>query len=230
MVSVDKAIVVKYSKGGHRFEILADPDLAWAMKRGEDVDLDDMLASFEVYRDARKGERAPESEVQNVFGTTDIYEVAKRIVREGEVHLTTEQRRKMYEDLRQKIANMIARRTIDPRTGAPHTLQRVLAAMDQAKVHLDIFKRPEDQVQAVIDALRKIIPIRVETKKLELVIPSHYASKLYSHLRRYKVLREHWGDDGSLVVVLDVPAGMLEEVLRDFSSATHGDVQSRILE
>lgn len=230
MVSVDKAIIARYSKGGQRFEILVDPDLAWAMKRGENVDLDEMLASFDVYRDARKGERAPESEIAKVFGTTDIYEIARKIVKEGEIHLTTEQRRRMYEEVRQKIAHIIARRAIDPRTGAPHTVQRILAAMDQARVHVDIFKPPEEQVQAVVDAIRKIIPIRMETKKVELTIPARYASKAYSHVRRYKVVREHWNNDGSLTVVLEVPAGMLEDVLHDFAGLTHGDVQSRILE
>ncbi|HIP74239.1 MAG TPA: ribosome assembly factor SBDS [Euryarchaeota archaeon] len=230
MVDVDKAIVARYSKGGQRFEILVDPDLAWALKRGENVEIDDMLASFEVYRDARKGERAPESEVRRVFGTTDIREVARKIVKDGEIHLTTEQRRRMYEEVRQKIANIIARRAIDPRTGAPHPVQRILAAMEQAKVHVDIFKSPEEQVQAVVDAVRKVIPLRMETKKVEITIPPQYASKGYALVKRYKVVREHWNNDGSLTVVLDVPAGMLEDVLREFAGLTHGDVQSKILE
>lgn len=230
MVGVDKAIVARYSRGGQHFEILVDPDLAWALKKGEDVDLDDMLATFEVYKDVRKGERVPESELQKVFGTTDIYEIAKKIVKEGEIHLTTEQRRKMYEEARQKIAHIIARRAVDPRTGAPHTVQRILAAMDQAKVHVDIFKSPEEQVQAVVDAIRKVIPIRMEMRKLELTIPAQYASKAYSHVRRYKLVRERWNNDGSLTVVLEVPAGMLEDVLHDFASITHGDIKSKILE
>ncbi len=230
MVSVDKAIIARYEKGGQRFEILVDPDLAWKLKKGEDVDLDDMLATFEVFRDVRKGERAPESEVQKVFGTTDIYEIARKIIKEGEVHLTTEQRRRLYEETRQKIANIIAKRAIDPRTGAPHTVQRILAAMDQAKVHVDIFKSPEEQVQSVVDAIRRIIPIRIENKKLELIIPAQYASKAYGKLHSYKVLRENWQSDGSLRVVIEVPAGILEDVLHEFANLTHGDIQSKILE
>ena len=230
MVSVDKAIVARYEKGGQRFEILVDPDLAWKLKKGEDVDLDDMLATFEVFRDVRKGERAPESDVRKVFGTTDIYEIARKIVKEGEVHLTTEQRRRLYEETRQKIANIIAKRAIDPRTGAPHTVQRILAAMDQAKVHVDIFKSPEEQVQSVVDAIRRIIPIRIENKKLELIIPAQYASRAYGKLHSYRIIRENWQSDGSLHVVIEVPAGILEDVLHEFANLTHGDIQSKILE
>jgi ribosome maturation protein SDO1 len=230
MVSVDKAIIARYEKGGHRFEMLVDPDLAWRYRRGEDVNFDELLASPDVYKDARKGDRASEELVQEVFGTTDPIEVAKYIIKHGEVHLTTEQRRKLYEEVRQKVATLIARRAVDPRTKTPHPVQRILNAMDQAKVHVDIFKKPEEQIEEVVSKIKRVLPIKMETRKIALRIPAQYASKAYSHVRAYKVIREAWGNDGSLSVVLEVPAGMVEEVLHDFAQITHGDLESRILE
>jgi len=230
MVSVDKAIIARYERGGHRFEILVDPDLAWRLKRGEDVDMEDLLAAFEVYKDARKGERVSEELLEKTFGTTDIYEIARKIIRDGEVHLTTEQRRRMHDEVWNKIAHLIARRAVDPRTGAPHPVQRILNAMEQAKVHVDIFKTPEEQVQAVVDAIRKVIPLRMETKKVQITIPAQYTGKAYGHVKHYKVLRENWGNDGSLTVVVEVPAGMVEDLLHEIASITHGDVQSKMLE
>ncbi|MDN5358789.1 MAG: ribosome maturation protein [Candidatus Diapherotrites archaeon] len=230
MVSVDKAIIARYERGGHRFEILVDPDLAWRLKRGEEVDMDDLLASLEVYKDAKKGERVSEELLQKTFGTTDIYEIAKYIIRHGEVHLTTEQRRRMHDEVWNKIAHLIARRAVDPRTGAPHPVQRILNAMEQAKVHVDIFKTPEEQVQQVVDAIRKIIPIRMETKKVQIIVPPQYTGKVYGHLKHYKILRENWGNDGSLSVVIEIPAGMVEDLLHEVAGLTHGDVQSKILE
>ncbi len=230
VVSVDKAIIVRYERGGHRFEMLVDPDLAWKLRRGEAVNMDDLLASPDVYKDAKKGDRASEELVEKTFGTTDPYKVAEYIIKHGELHLTTEQRRRLYEEVRNKVANIIARRAVDPRTGTPHPLQRILNAMDQAKVHVDIFKKPEEQVEEVVAALRKVIPIRMEMRKIALRIPSAYASRAYSRVRSYKVIREAWGNDGSLSVVLEVPAGMVEEVLHDFAQITHGDLESKILE
>ncbi len=230
MVSVDKAIIARYERGGHRFEILVDPDLAWRLKRGEDVNMDDLLASPEVYKDARKGERVSEELLEKTFGTTDINEIARQIILKGEVHLTTEQRRRLHEEVWNKIAHLIARRAVDPRTGAPHPVQRILNAMEQARVHVDIFKTPEEQVQAVVDAIRKIIPIRMETKKVQITIPAQYTGRAYGHIKSYKVLRENWGSDGSLTVVVEVPAGLVEDLLHEIASITHGDVQSKILE
>ncbi len=230
VVGVDKAIIARYERGGQRFEMLVDPDLAWRLRRGESVNMDDLLASLDVYKDARKGDRAPEEAIQKVFGTTDPYAIAEYIVKHGEIHLTTEQRRRLYEEVRNKVAHIISKRAIDPRTGAPHPVQRILNAMDQAKVHVDIFKKPEEQIEDVVSAIRKILPIRIETRKIALRIPATYASKAYSHVRSYKVVREAWGNDGSLSVVLEVPAGMVEDVLHDFAQITHGDLESKLLE
>jgi ribosome maturation protein SDO1 len=70
----------------------------------------------------------------------------------------------------------------------------------------------------------------METKKIQITIPAQYTGKAYAHVKHYKVLRENWGSDGSLTVVFEVPAGLVEEVLRDFAQLTHGDIQSKILE
>ncbi len=230
MVDVDKAVVAKYERKGKKFEILVDPELAWKLRRGENVRIDDMLASFDVYRDVRTGERVSEEELQEVFGTTNVYEIAEIIVKQGDVPLTTEQRRRMLEERRMQIATIIAKRAINPQTNTPHPVQRILNAMEQAKVHIDPLKPAEEQIEAVVSAIRKIIPIRLETKKIELVIPPQYTGKLYGKIRAYKVIREDWRNDGSLRVVIEVPAGVTEEVLHEFASLTHGNIQSRMVE
>ena len=230
MVDVDKAVVAKYERKGKRFEILVDPELAWKLRRGESVRIDDMLASFDVYRDVRTGERASESELKEVFGTTNVYEIAEIIVKHGDVPLTTEQRRRMLEERRMQIATIIAKRAINPQTNTPHPVQRILNAMEQAKVHIDPLRPAEEQIEAVVSAIRKVIPIRLETKKIELVIPPQYTGKLYGKVRAYKVVKEDWRNDGSLRVVIEVPAGMTEEVLREFASLTHGNIQSKMVE
>lgn len=230
MVDVDKAVVAKYERKGKKFEILVDPELAWKLRRGESVRVEDMLASFDVYRDVRTGERASESELKEIFGTTNVYEIAEIIVKHGDVPLTTEQRRRMLEERRMQIATIIAKRAINPQTNTPHPVQRILNAMEQAKVHIDPFRPAEEQIEAVVSAIRKVIPIRLETKKIELIIPPQYAGKLYGKVRAYKVVKEDWRNDGSLRVVIEIPAGMTEEVLHEFASLAHGNIQSKMVE
>ena len=58
MVSLDDAVLARYEHGGKRFEILIDPTLVDSFRNEpESVELDDILATEEVWLDARAGER-----------------------------------------------------------------------------------------------------------------------------------------------------------------------------
>ncbi|HIH70581.1 MAG TPA: ribosome assembly factor SBDS, partial [Methanothermobacter thermautotrophicus] len=73
----------------------------------------------EVFRDARKGDKASEEAMRKVFETADPLEVTPVILRRGTIQLTAEQRRQMIEDKRLKIINKIAREAINPQNGLP---------------------------------------------------------------------------------------------------------------
>ncbi len=230
MVSLDKAIVIRYEKGGERFEILVDPDLAFQLRQGKEVDMDELLAAPEIFRDARKGDRASSEELHKAFGTTDVYEVAKIIVKKGNFHPTTEQRRRMLEEKKKAIAAIIAKRAINPQTKAPHPVDRILRAMEEARVNIDIFKPAEEQVQTVVDKIKRIIPIKLETRKIEAIIPAQYVGKAYGKVASFKIVRERYLNDGSWDVVIEIPAGITDEVLKTLNDITKGDVKTRLVE
>ena len=75
--------------------MLVDPDLTLAFRSGEDVDIREVLAVEKIFKDSKKGEKASEELMQEIFGTTNPLEVAEKIIRKGEIQVTTEQRRKM---------------------------------------------------------------------------------------------------------------------------------------
>ena len=230
MVSLDKAIVIRYEKGGERFEILVDPDLAFQLRQGKDVDMDELLAAPEIFRDARKGDRASSEELHRAFGTTDVYEIAKIIVKKGNFHPTTEQRRRMLEEKKKAIAALIAKRAINPQTKAPHPVDRILRAMEEARVSIDIFKPAEEQVQVVVDKIKRIIPIKLETRKIEAIIPAQYVGKAYGKVASFKIVRERYLNDGSWDVVIEIPAGITDEVLKTLNDITKGNVKTRLVE
>jgi ribosome maturation protein SDO1 len=230
LVSLDKAIVVRYEKAGERFEVLVDPDLAWNLRQGKEVDMDELLAAPEIFRDARKGERASTEELHKAFGTTDPYQIAKIIIQKGDFHPTTEQRRRMLEEKRNKIATIIAQRSINPQTNTPHPVSRILKAMEEDRVAIDPFKPAEDQIQGVLDKIKRVIPIRIETRKIEAIIPASYVGKAYGRLKAYNIVREKYLNDGSLQVVIEIPAGLTDELLKFLNDITHGGVKTRLIE
>ncbi len=230
MVSLDKAIVIRYERGGEKFEILVDPNLAWDLRQGKEVDIDEMLAAPEIFRDARKGERASREELHRTFGTTDVYEIVKVIVKRGDFHPTTEQRRRMVEEKRKRIATIIAQRAINPQTKAPHPVERILRAMEEARVHIDPFKPAEEQVQGVVDKIKRVLPLKIETRKIEAVIPPTYIGKAYSKVKAFNVIREKYLNDGSWYVLVEIPAGLTDEFLKMLNDVTKGDVKTRLVE
>lgn len=230
MVRLEDAIIARYEHSGHRFEILVDPNIIDDVKSGKIANIVDYMVIDEIFKDAHKGDRASEEIIKEVFGTTDVNEVAKEIIKKGQVQLTTEQRRKMLEEKKKRIIAEIARNAINPQTGAPHPPQRIELAMEEAKVHIDPLKSVEEQVPIVLKALRPIIPIRFEKIKIAIKVSGDMYGKIYGELSKSgTVLQEEWQKDGSWIGVVEIPAGMQGEFLDMLNKKTHGNVQTKIL-
>jgi ribosome maturation protein SDO1 len=118
---------------------------------------------------------------------------------------------------------------MNPQTKLPHPENRIRSAMEEAKVRLNDFKKAEDQLEEVITQLRPIMPISLEKATIDMHIPAASAARARTILHKYgKVLREMWGQDGSLSVQLQLPAGMQEECTAELQSITHGGVDIKL--
>ncbi|RLI30056.1 ribosome assembly factor SBDS [Candidatus Bathyarchaeota archaeon] len=218
-----KFTIARLVVGGERFEIMINPDKALDYKLGKPVSISQLLVYETIFKDVSKGERASEEKLRKVFGTTDPLKIAKTIVDRGEIQLTTEQRRKLIEDKKRQIINFISRHCVDPKTGLPHPPLRIEQAMAEAHVSIDPYKDAEEQAKQVIQALRPILPLKVENVELEVVIPSKYAYAAYSTLRNFgAVKREQWQADGSLKAVVEIPAGLQPSFVEKLASLTKG--------
>ncbi len=225
MVSLDKAVIARYKSGEHTFEILVDGILAMDVKHGKEVNMRDVLAVEEIFKDAKKGEKASEEAIKKTFGTEDVFEVAKEIIKKGEVQLTTEYRRKLTEEMRKRIISYIAKNAMDARTKTPIPPQRIELAMEQAKVHIDPFKPEEKQIEEIINKLRPFIPISFERKKIQVRIPAEYAGKAYGVLKEFGMTGEEWLNDGSLQAKLTLPAGLVSDFYDKINHLTHGNAE-----
>ena len=182
MVSLDEAIVARYGKKGKHFEILVDPKAVEMIMEGKEINILDYMAIDLIFKDASKGEKAAEESLKEIFGTTDVAEIALKIIKEGEFQLTTKQRKEMKERKKKAIVYYIARSDMDPHTKLPHPRDRIERAIEEAGVHIDAFKPVEEQVKKIISAIRPILPISVENVKIEVKIPAQYAGRAYGEL------------------------------------------------
>lgn len=230
MVSLDDAVLARLDSHGHRFEVYVDPDLAQEVRAGKEVDVNELLVQEEVFTDAHKGERASDEAMAKVFGTQDRVKAALEIVRRGEIHLTTEQRRRMQEAKRKQVVAIIVKHAINPQTGTPHPPTRIELAMEEARVHIDPFKPANQQVPAVLEALRTLIPIRFEKVNIAVRIPGSDYGPCYKEIKSYgKVRKEEWQKDGSWIGIVEIPAGVQAELFDRLNKRTKGRVEVRTL-
>ncbi|MHC1605088.1 MAG: ribosome assembly factor SBDS [Candidatus Methanofastidiosia archaeon] len=228
MVSIDDAIIARLKTHGEKFEILVDPYKARKIKQGE-VEKD-FLASPFIYKDVGSAEKAQQNLLEKVFGTDNVEEIAIKIIRKGEVHLTAEQRKEILLEKKKKIVSHISRYAVDPKTGFPHPPKRIENAIEQANVHIDLFKPSEKQIDEILKKIRPIIPIRFETKKIAVKVLPEHTGKLYSVFQNFgTVIKEEWGKDGTLISLIELPAGLQDEFFSKLNAVTKGSVEVKIL-
>jgi ribosome maturation protein SDO1 len=219
MVTVEKAIVAKLARKGKHFEVLVDPEIAYDLRSGKPVSLGKMLATNQIFSDAKKGDRVGINEIESVFGTSDINKAAEIIVKEGEIQLTTDFRRKKTEEKRKQIATLISRAAIDPRTRTPHPSERVLNAMEQAHINIDPFISAEQQVSEVVKAIKQILPMSIEEIEISIEIPAKYSARIQGVVREYGSFREQWAG-ANLILTGKIPAGMKDKFYSHITGVT----------
>lgn len=229
MVDIEKSVIARLKKGNEEFEILVDLDKALDFKSGN-ASLDEALTTDDIFKDVKKGLHASENEMQSVFKTSDKNKVAEIIIKEGEIQLTAEHKNKLREEKKKKIITLIVRNAVDPKSNIPHPPQRIENAINEVKAKIDEFKPAEKQVQEVIKQIATVLPISYETRQIAIDIPAEFAGQSYSIIKQYsKITRDNWKNDGNLSVVIEVPAGMQNDLFDALNKLTHGHIESKIL-
>jgi ribosome maturation protein SDO1 len=221
MATVEARIRAK----GKQYEISVDLDEALKVKNGEGS-VASALNSNAIYYDLKKGTVASQSDLQDAFGTVDLYEAAEKIMKNGEIQKSQEYRDAEREKKIKQVIDLILRNAVDQH-GNPFTEERIKRAIDDVHYSFDS-KAPEQQMQEVVQKLQTIIPIKIDTKKVRLVIPARFTGQVYGMLKDYKE-KEEWLNNGDLEVVINIPAGLQIDFYEKLNGITHGSVISEEL-
>ena len=137
------------------------------------------------------------------------------------------------EEKRRRVIAFIARNAVNPQTGLPHPVTRIELALEEVRINFDPFKSVDDLVKETVKALRPILPIRFEERRIAVRFPMDFASRGYAAVAGapYVTLEKNeWQNDGSWICVVKIPAGMQEEFFNLTNHAAKGDAQLKILE
>ena len=230
MVSLEDAVIARLEAGGHRFEILVDPNEAQAFKEGDEIDWEDSIAVDGVRADSAKGVRAPENILNDFFESSDLINIYKKILTEGTIQLTSEQKKEMVDNKRKQILSHIVANAMNPQTGGAHPPQRIENAIIEAKYNFDPIKSVERHVEDIVRKIRPLIPISFEKVKAAVKIPAIYVGKCYGQMSGLGTIEnEEYQSDGSWIGIVKMSAASYGELENLLGSTAKGTAELKII-
>ncbi|OIO41406.1 ribosome assembly factor SBDS [Candidatus Pacearchaeota archaeon CG10_big_fil_rev_8_21_14_0_10_31_9] len=218
-------VIARIKTGGKHFEILVDVDKALAFKKGGNISINEVLVIDKIFTDAKKGDHASGKDLEEVFKTQDSAEVARQIIKRGDIEVPVEYKHKELSDKAKQIVTFLSKNAVDPRTGRPYTPERIESAIKESGVN--ITNKPIDsQLKEITEKIAIILPLRIETKRIKIIIPARYSGQAYGVVRTYKE-REEWMNNGDLEIIINLPVGLQMEFYDKLNSLTHGSVISQ---
>ena len=230
MVSLEDAVIARYETGGNRFEILIDPKSAQEYKEGDDIDWEDAIAADGIWADSAKGDRAPEHLVNDTFESTDLIEIYKTILTEGNIQLTSQQRNEMVDQKRKQIIAHVVANAMNPQTGGPHPPQRIENAIDEARFSIDPMEAIERQVEKLVKSIKPLIPISFEKIRVAVKIQAIHVGKCYGQISSLaNIQSEEYQKDGSWIGMLEMSAASFVKLEDVLGSLTKGTAETKMI-
>lgn len=179
-----------------------------------------------IFYNAKEGSVASQQDLMDAFQTSDTYAVATTIIQRGELQKPQEFRDAEREARVKQVVALLVRNAVDQH-GRPYTEDRLRRAIGEIQYSFDS-RSAEKQMIDVLDKLKTVIPIKIETKRIRLRIPARFSGTVYGFLKDYKQ-QEDWLPNGDLEVVVALPAGLQLDFYDKLNSVTHGAVVSEEL-
>lgn len=215
-------VSAKHKVKSKTFEVSVDFDEALKVQKNTG-DITKALNASTIFYNVKEGSVASQKDLMEAFQTTDTYAIATTIIQRGELQKPQEFRDAEREARVKQVLGLLIRNAVDQH-GRPYTEDRLKRAIGE--VHFNFDNRPaEKQMAELLEKLKTVIPIRVETKRIKLVIPARFSGNVYGLLKDYKE-SEEWMSNGDLKVIVALPAGMQLDFYDKLNSVTHGAIVS----
>ncbi len=195
-------------------------DLDEALKiRKNQGDISSAVLTDAVFYNLKSGEHASQDVLEIEFGTGDFYEICSKIIKSGEMELPTEFVNEELKKRYKQVVDFIVKNAVSPE-GRPYTPDRIMTALKEAKVNVKN-KPIESQVGEIVEHLQKIIPLKVDTRRIKITIPAQHTGRAYGVVAEFKETEE-WLSNGDLEIVIKLPAGMVLDFYDKLNKVTHG--------
>ncbi|KAF8633912.1 hypothetical protein AX15_001098 [Amanita polypyramis BW_CC] len=219
-IKLTNVSIVRLKKGGKRFEIACYKNKVHEWRTGVETSLDDVLQISNVFINVSKGEVAKSGDFQKAFGTTDVDNIVKEILKKGEVQVGEKEREHDLSSMRKEIAAVVAEKCVDPATQTPYPIGIIEKAMAEAGFSVKPNKTAKSQVSECIKLLQSNskLPIQKARMRVRVFVPTEDIDQLREKLLQgaEKVENEEKGQSDWEAVMLIDPGHfrVLNELLR----------------
>lgn len=215
-------VVAKYKVKNKTFEVSVEFDEALKVQKGIG-DITRALNAANIFYNAKEGSIASQKDLMEAFQSSELYSIATMIIQKGELQKPQEFRDAERENRIKQVVTLLMRNAVDQH-GRPYTEDRLRKAIQE--VHYNFDTRPaEKQMIDVLEKLKTIIPIRIDTKRIKIRIPARFSGQVYGLLKDFKE-SEEWLANGDLEAIVAIPAGMQLDFYDKLNGVTHGAVIS----
>jgi len=209
----------RVTKKGKKYEILVDLEEALKIRDGKSTNIGTAVLTGAVFHNLKSGEQVSVDDLEIDFGTSNFEEVCTRIITHGEIVFPAEYLKKMQDGKYKQVVDFLSKNAISPQ-GLPYTPDRIMSALKEANVHVKN-EAMDKQISGIIEQIQRILPMKIEVKKVRVIIPAQYAGKAYGVVSDYKQ-EEEWMSNGDLRMVVGVPAGLIMDFFDKLNGVTHG--------
>jgi len=214
----------RVKKEGKHFEILVELDDAMKVRKGDSsANINSAVLTEYIFYNIKSGEHASNEDLEKYFGTTDVMDVAEKIIKTGEVVQTAESMKADQDRKYKQVVDFLSKNAVSPE-GRPYTPDRIMKSLSEARVNVKN-KPIESQISEIIDQLAKILPLKIEKKRVKLTIAAQYTGKSYGIIKEF-MKKENWLPNGNLEAIIEIPSAMIFDFYDKINSVTHGSVLS----
>lgn len=200
-------------------------------------DLDEVLQIPQVFFNVSKGQVAPQEDLKQAFGTTDVDKVIMEILKKGELQVGGKERQAQASQIRAETLSIVAGKCVNPTTTRPYPATIIEKALQELGFNFVSNKPAKSQALDAIKLLvsKQVIPIVRARMKVRLTASGNanvkeakkYADNIKALLE--EVEDEEW-DSSLWEIVAFIDPGNFRKLDEAVQTESKGKVSIEVLD
>ena len=187
IVKLTNVGIIKYKKGGKRFEIACYKNKAINWRNGVEKDLSEVVQILDVYTNVQSGKLVDKELLEEVFPKMTKQEVIVEILDKGEMQMGEKERESLLENLSKEILTIVQSKMVHPKSKRPYSLDAMKAAMKSINFNVKLNQPAKKQANDCMKKLQQKYLVKKADMLVQLKIPKHNAAKIIEALDEQEI-------------------------------------------